>query len=515
MPASAQDPAKEHLSIKKVQAAQAKLAKRDFMGAATDADAAIRLAPRNIKAYNLKATALNRLGRFEEAEAASQRSLELISEGNPAAYDNLAWAQLNLGKYQEAILSVDSAVRMNPNDAQAFAIRAYASEQLKDERSKLAAIERAAALAPSVFGAHLKAARQGRRMFRPGTGSASVEEAKVNPFAGIGKLALFGAFLLIVGCLSWIAYTTWTRVLREPGPQEAEVHDRQDGGLLAGKYRLEQVIGHGGMGQVWEGTDVSLGRTVALKKMSTDLGKMGSKVREYYLQEARTVASLHHPHIIAIYEILDLENGLFLVFEMAKGKTVQHVVAEEKHLSLERALAILQPVCEALDYAHGRGVVHRDLKPSNIMLTDQGFVKVMDFGIARKVSETVDVESEEGQGAQRDSRGILMDHTQTIVGTPIYMSPEAERGLVTSVSDVYSLGVCFYEMVTGRPPFSSRAGLTAKIDREFIKPTLQVPGLPTAVDALVYEVLDPNPEQRIPSAREFMGRLAHVVELSR
>ncbi|HBL18636.1 MAG TPA: hypothetical protein DD417_18225 [Elusimicrobia bacterium] len=500
----------EQVALDHIDAAKERLGRRDFAGAVVEADQALRLEPNNPKAYNLKATALNRLSRFDDAEAVSLRSLRIRKDGNSAAYDNLAWAQLNLGRLSEAELSAAQAIAANPDNAQAYAIRAYAREGAGGARGDiLADIQKAAELSPSVFGEHLAIARKGGRMFRHEK-SQALGQAGASVLGGAGASVLVLAVLFAAGGLSWLLYSTWGKISAEepaaasPAPAAASSDD--PAGLLAGKYRMNRVIGHGGMGQVWEGTDVTLGRVVALKKMSMDLGRMGSKVREYYLKEARTVASLHHPHIIGIYEILDLKSGLYLVFEMAKGKTVQQILAECRLLPLGQANAILQPVCEALDYAHALGVVHRDLKPSNIMLTEQGFVKVMDFGIARKITEKVDSGNGDA-GPQRDPRGILMDHTRTIVGTPIYMAPEAEQGLVSPVSDIYSLGICLYEMVTGRLPYAPKSGMTVKLERGYPKPTSLVSNLPLPMDDLIYDALEPNPEKRLPSARQFLTRL--------
>ncbi|MEE8425035.1 MAG: serine/threonine-protein kinase, partial [Elusimicrobiota bacterium] len=270
----------------------------------------------------------------------------------------------------------------------------------------------------------------------------------------------------------------------------------------------------GGMGNVWEAVDQTLKRKVAIKKMTAEMGALGSQARELYVKEARTVASLHHPHIIVIYEIIDVPSGVYLVFEMAKGKTVQHLLAEKRRLPLPRVRDILRPVCDALDYAHGRGFVHRDLKPANIMITEQGFVKVMDFGIARRISDRVDGSSKSGT-PMPDLKGIPVDRTRTIVGTPAYMAPEATEGIITPVSDIYQIGICLYEMLTGRLPYSSRSADTSKRERDYVRLAERVPGVPADAEQLVHDALDPNPETRIPSAREFLSRLERILDGAR
>src|SRR6185436_2838825 len=133
-------------------------------------------------------------------------------------------------------------------------------------------------------------------------------------------------------------------------------------------------LGRGGMGVVYEAVDHSLGRTVAIKRMSETIGSQSEKWRQSYIQEARIVASLRHPSIVDIYDIVEQNRNLYLIFEFVRGRTI-HQLLSEGRLSLERAIHILQPVCEALEFAHSRDLVHRDLKPMNIMLTEDGRAK--------------------------------------------------------------------------------------------------------------------------------------------
>jgi len=484
----------------------------DFSGAAVSLRQALDLAPENPSAYNKLATAYNNLKNYSGAVEAAMHSLELTGgmspdNRNPAAFENLAWAQLNLGDPRSAVANASQAIRHNQRSAMAFALRAFAYEELGEHALKLENIERAAILSPA-FKGHRDRARSGNRIFRrrgaaeisPGGGGISVQ---ILGAVGIGVV-------VSMGFLGFAWYTRKKRSERREADRagqnaiEARSESVEDGAPLAGKYKLSRIIGRGGMGQVWEAQDLTLGRIVAIKRMTEDLDAMGDRGREYYMMEARTVAGLHHPHIIGIYEILDLPVGLFLVFEMARGKTVQHLLAEKHSIPLSETVAILRPVCEALEFAHARGVVHRDLKPANIMLTDQGFVKVMDFGIARKVNTVVDVSGEEGADG---GNGIVMDHTRTIVGTPVYMAPEAEQGAVGAVSDVFSLGVCLYEMITGRLPYDSRGGMALKLERQYIPASQHDGSIPPTVDALISDALHPNPQHRVASARDFRARL--------
>ncbi|MBI5244237.1 MAG: protein kinase [Elusimicrobia bacterium] len=203
-------------------------------------------------------------------------------------------------------------------------------------------------------------------------------------------------------------------------------------GLTIGeKYELQRKIGEGGMGLVFEGRDTSLDRPVAIKQMRPEL-QLLPRDKSSFLREAKTSASLHHPFIVDIYEILEVGGDLFLVFEFVDGQTVDQILDEKERMTPGEVKRALRCVCEALAFAHSRKIVHRDLKPSNIIVSRQGYAKVMDFGIARVVKDTT-------------SRLTRADTS----GTLAYMAPEQELGKSTLRSDIFSLGVTAYEMLSG------------------------------------------------------------------
>jgi serine/threonine protein kinase len=257
------------------------------------------------------------------------------------------------------------------------------------------------------------------------------------------------------------------------------------------------------MGQVSEAFDLTLDRTVAVKKMSV-AGEFESKARELCLQEARTLAGLHHPNIVDIYEILDLPDGLHLVFELLAGRTVQELLAKEKRLPVEQARGILRPVCEALEFAHGRGVVHRDLKPANIMIAQTGYIKVMDFGIARRLEDGGSALSAQPEVFPRVDRSALQAHTRTVAGTPAYMAPEAMHGIISPEADVFSLGVCCYEMLVGELPFGVQGA--ARTD-SYVPASSRVAGLRAGADAFLSRAMAIRREDRYRSVREFLTAL--------
>ena len=273
------------------------------------------------------------------------------------------------------------------------------------------------------------------------------------------------------------------------------------GGETLGQLAITRVIGQGGMGVVYEAVDRALDRRVALKKMREELRDRPADCAQF-LSEAKTVAALHHPNIVEIHSIVQQAGEVYLVFEFVDGKTVAELLSERGRLELAQVKALLGPVCQALEFAHGHGVIHRDLKPSNVMIAADGAVKVMDFGIARRAKEAL-----QAAGGSPAGPAHL---TSTLVGTPLYMAPEAESGLLSAATDVYALGAMAYEMATGRPPFPPPASAAQKMRRGYAPASGVVPGLPPAFDALVDAALDPDPSRRLPSAAAFWQALAAV-----
>lgn len=273
-------------------------------------------------------------------------------------------------------------------------------------------------------------------------------------------------------------------------------------GLLAGKFELRGVIGRGGMAKVWEAHDRSTGRDVAVKKVQLPEGPRAEQRRNLALLEARTLTSLRHPNIVEIYEVVDNPSGLFLVFEFLHGKTLQQLIAEERQLTLERVSRILRPACAALEYAHSRGFVHRDFKPSNVMVLPGGAVKVMDFGIARALAEgdLQDLEAPEAPAAPPDAGGLKLARTSNLVGTPGYRPPEAEKGIVSTAFDVYSLGAVTYEALVGELPPRPGPG---SLDRIWVRLRERAPDIPQQVGRAIQAALEPDFSKRPSTVQYF------------
>jgi serine/threonine protein kinase len=262
-------------------------------------------------------------------------------------------------------------------------------------------------------------------------------------------------------------------------------------GYELGHFRIEQILGRGGMGVVHRAIDVNLERPVALKLMSS--GEPSEEARSRFLREARLAAALSHPNLLVVYEVGAVREGLFISMELVDGENLRARI-DRGPLSLDRALSIARSVADALVHAHSRGVVHRDLKPENILLSRQDVPKVADFGIAKALNS--DVAGPTRKGA--------------VLGTIGYMAPEqAEGATITDRTDVWSFGVLVYEMLTGRLPFAWRTPAQLLMMLDGARPP-SVRSLrrdvPRELDAVIARCLSPRADDR-PSMREVASLL--------
>jgi eukaryotic-like serine/threonine-protein kinase len=264
--------------------------------------------------------------------------------------------------------------------------------------------------------------------------------------------------------------------------------------LIGGRYELGELLGRGGMAEVRKGTDTRLGRVVAVKRLRTDLAS-DATFQARFRREAQSAASLNHPAIVAVYDTGEEPatdgSGVsqpYIVMEYVAGRTLRDILREGRKILPERALEITSGVLSALDYSHRAGIIHRDIKPGNVMLTPSGDVKVMDFGIARAISDA----------------SSTMTQTAAVVGTAQYLSPEQARGeTVDSRSDVYSAGCLLYELLTGRPPFvgdSPVAVAYQHVREPALPPSDHDTELPAEIDAIVLKALAKRLEDRYQSA---------------
>ncbi|RBM24284.1 Stk1 family PASTA domain-containing Ser/Thr kinase [Prauserella sp. PE36] len=272
--------------------------------------------------------------------------------------------------------------------------------------------------------------------------------------------------------------------------------------LLSNRYELGDTLGYGGMSEVHHGHDVRLGREVAVKILRADLAR-DPQFQERFRREAQNAAALNHPAIVAVYDTgeADTEYGPlpYIVMEYVEGRTLRDIVKTEGPMSQKRAMEVMADVCAALDFSHRHGIIHRDVKPANVMITRNGAVKVMDFGIARAVHD--------GQAA--------MTQTAAVIGTAQYLSPEQARGeQVDARSDVYAAGCVLYELVTGEPPFTGDSPVAVAYQhvREDPKPPSAVnPAVSPELDAVVLKALSKGAANRYQSAAEMRSDLVRTL----
>ena len=266
--------------------------------------------------------------------------------------------------------------------------------------------------------------------------------------------------------------------------------------LLGGRYLLGEMIGTGGMADVYIAQDQRLSREVAIKILRSDLAKDPSFVARFR-KEARAAAGLNHPAIVAVYDSGE-EPAPYIVMELVSGHTLRELVHGGERLSLYRALEIAEGILAGLQYSHERQIVHRDIKPANVMITDGGAVKVMDFGIARAM----------------DDLGATLTSTWNVVGTAQYLSPEQAIGEPADLrSDIYSTGCLLFELLTGKPPFTGETPVSIAYQHaSSVAPLVRSiqPDLPEGIETVLAVALSKKPEDRYQSAQAMLDDIAKV-----
>lgn len=276
--------------------------------------------------------------------------------------------------------------------------------------------------------------------------------------------------------------------------------------IIAGRYELGELIGRGGMAEVHSGIDTRLGRTVAIKLLKADLAADSSfEIR--FRQEAQASARMAHPTIVRVYDAGDevtrdeygVERHLpYIVMELVTGDVLRDILRQRK-LTQQEAVFYATGILTALEFSHAAGVIHRDIKPANVMITQANAVKVMDFGIARAVSDS----------------SATLAHTNGIVGTAQYFSPEQAKGeTVDSRTDLYSTGVLLYEMLTGKPPFTGETAVSVAyqhVSETAPAPSTINPNISSAIDSVVMKSLAKDKNSRFQSASEFRSALTAAV----
>jgi beta-lactam-binding protein with PASTA domain len=276
------------------------------------------------------------------------------------------------------------------------------------------------------------------------------------------------------------------------------VSDPLVGRLLDGRYRVDERVARGGMATVYVGLDTRLDRPVAIKVMHVQYAEDAEFVARFG-REARSAARLNHPCVVSVYDQGEDAGFVFLVMEYVPGRTLRDLLNERGRLSAAESLDLMEPVLAALSAAHAAGIVHRDVKPENVLLADDGRVKVADFGLARAFSGAA--------GSATKTQGVIL-------GTMAYLSPEqVEHGHADARSDVYSVGVMLYELLTGTLPFTGDSPINVAfrhVNEDVPPPSRLVPSIHPAVDALVERATRRRPEERPQDAGRLLSAVREV-----
>ncbi len=268
------------------------------------------------------------------------------------------------------------------------------------------------------------------------------------------------------------------------------------GRVLDGRYRIERMIARGGMATVYVATDLRLDRVVALKVMHPHLAHDQAFVTRFE-REAKAAARLTHGHVVAVYDQGTDGEHVYLAMEYVPGRTLRDILRDFGPLTPEQALVLLDPMLEALAAAHAAGFVHRDIKPENVLISDDGRVKVADFGLARAMQSS----------EQSITHGV-------IIGTVAYLSPEqVERGEADGRSDLYAAGICLFEMITGQLPYAGESPLSVAyqhVHTDVPTPSTITPGIPPEVDALVVTATRREASLRYQNAADFLADVRRI-----
>ncbi len=463
------------------------LKKGDYPAMHRYATVSLSHVPENPQAYVQRAFANLFLRRPSGMVADATLGLAL-SPDSPELLGLRARGYNELANYDAAFADADRSIALNSRHAMGWSERARAREGLRQPaQAWLEDYKRAAELQPAWSNLYDEAlARsQAKQGLKTAANAASLWRDPTTVITCAAIVAIVALFF--VGLFT---FRTRGELLPTPAPNFGTPSAGGPAVPKGERYEIGRLLGQGGMGKVYEAQDTLLSRPVAIKQIREELRSSPEDMRRF-LDEARMVAGLAHPNIVAIYDIV--EAGPWLVFELVRGRTLQNAIdaAPGQKLDPRVVRKVVEQVCAALDHAHGRKVVHRDLKPSNIMMNDGLGVKVMDFGISRVAKDS------------------LMRTTATIAGTPLYMAPEQETGKSQRETDLYALAICAFEMLTGFVPFQGPSQLELK-RRGKASPS----GLSTKADAFFTRALDPDPNARFHTGAEFQSAFHEAVGLA-
>lgn len=387
--------------------------------------------------YTLMARAYEESKDFDNAYYFASQAIAK-SPSNVEAYTTRAHSYLERKDIMRATEDIDTALKLNPRSSRAKSVQDLINEAQKPAKKK----------------------------------RASLSDYRLPPW-------FFVYFVCVVLVIAFYVVLRYYNVFGGPvdvkGRKLKEVNIKE-------QYHFIRPIGEGGMGKVYEAYDNALKRKVAVKRIKPELLR-NDYVREQFLSEARMVAMLHHPCIVEIYTVIETVNSLYLVFEYVDGQTLETRLDIDSYIDFDEVKNIFESVCQGLSYAHSQNIVHCDLKPGNIMIADSGVAKVMDFGVAQKITDDNE------------------DKSHPVAGTPAYMSPEQQKGITSKQSDIYSLAVCLYEALVGQVPWSVKGfDVTTK---KIVPPSQIAPYVPKEIDELIFRSLNEDPSKRIQTVEQF------------
>lgn len=485
--------------------AKSALRVRDTKSALRLTEEAIQADPGNADARYVRATAFLQMKEPARAAYEASAGLDLAPGNGPLLYTR-AVANGRQKLWREAYVDAEDAVRNAPRAGYAYQVRAAANWALGRKAEMMQDLRTSASLDRAYAAAVQRATQQPSDVDptllfsdEPAPAAQAAAPAAAAPAPRYALWAV-GGVLAVLGLLPVFSSGVRSKVTTvfRRGPAVAAADPAGDVPLTGfwKRYEVTREIGAGGMGVVYEAWDRQLERRVAVKRMRDEI-RNDRRERERFLQEARMVARLRHANLVEIYSIEEDGPDAYLVFEFVEGQNLHELLQEKGRFTPAEARDVFRGLCAGVDYAHRQGVVHRDLKPANVIVEPDGTVKVMDFGVARQAQDAL----------------MRRQMTNTIIGTPQYMAPEQEEGVVCTQSDVYALGVCLYEMLAGVPPFSGSAGAVtlAKREAKFEPLAAKVSDLPPAVAQVVERALDPNPDTRTRTAADFLKDLEAAV----